>query len=91
MFHVKFQSGDNKNVSYLTWMSYSRFMDHVENILYSLDHDRDPIECIQVLSPLQPSVLYEVQDLADEDIVTNILDSVHTYANSEVEKVVQKE
>ena len=71
--------------TYETFMSEGRLMDHINNIIYSLHTDLDPLANVQVISPLQPSVLYDVQDLADTDVADSLIDSIETYLHSEIE------
>jgi hypothetical protein len=75
----------NSGTTYETYMSEGRLMDHISNIIYSLHNDLDPLAQVQVISPLQPSVLYDVQDLADSDISDSLIDSIETFLHSEIE------
>lgn len=75
----------NGGTTYETYMSEGRLMDHINNIIYSLHTDLDPLANVQIISPLQPSVLYDVQDLADTDISDSLIDSIETFLHSEIE------
>ena len=75
----------NSGTTYTTYMSEGRLMDHINNIVYSLHNDLDPLAQVQLMSPLQPSILYDVQDLADTDISDSLIDSIETYLHSAIE------
>jgi hypothetical protein len=86
LFHVTFRPGDGDNkTTYQTYMSSGRLLDHIENILDSLIHDSDPICSVQVQSPLQPSIMYRIDTLHDEDVRRNIYESVYMYVRSDVD------
>jgi len=86
MFNVTFRPGDFKKTKYTTFMSFGRLLDHVENILHSLGMDRDPLHRVQVMSPLQPTIMYDIEDILDEETTKNIMDAVMMYVRSNVER-----
>lgn len=56
--------------------SYHGVMQYVEDVLYSMSHDLDAFEFIQVYTAIHPSVLYCPGDMADNDIRRLILNMI---------------
>ena len=56
--------------------SYHGVMQYLEDVLFSMVHDLDPFEYIQVYTAIHPSVLYSPGDMADEDVRKLILNII---------------
>lgn len=56
--------------------SYHGVMQYLEDVLFSMVHDLDPFENIQVYTAIHPSVFYSPGDMADEDIRRLILNMI---------------
>jgi hypothetical protein len=56
--------------------SYHGVMQYLEDILFSMIHDLDPFEFIQVYTAIHPSVFYSPGDMADEDIRRLIMNMI---------------
>jgi hypothetical protein len=76
--YVEFNYRDgDKPGSYTFELHKTEATEYISDLLTSLAHDADPFEYIQVTTPTGPAVLYNVWELADEDMSETIQNQIH--------------
>lgn len=61
---------------YKTYMKVDSIRAYLHNTLTGLAQDNEPFHYLQVMTCLQPSILYEVSDLSDDEVVSTIVQSI---------------
>ena len=56
--------------------SYHGVMQYIEDTIFSMVHDLEPFEHIQVYTAIHPSVLYSPGDMADEGVRKLIINMI---------------
>jgi hypothetical protein len=89
MYRVVFCPGDITSSQYEFYMDHCTVMSYITGVLGSLVHDMDPFQEVQVTTPLQPSILYSVDDLECCVVHTRILETIHLALESFVDRMPQ--
>lgn len=83
VFRVVYTPGDSDTGSvYTSYMSRSKTMKYVSDILRGMCYDVDPFDRIQIQTDLHPSIMYSVSDMdsavARENLENMVDASLHT-------------
>ena len=81
MYRVVYSAPDMKRKSTF-YMTKTRVLTYVSDILKSLRYDAVPFEAVQVTPAIFPSVVYHVAELDDSNVRHLILDVVDTSLRS---------
>jgi hypothetical protein len=75
MFMIRYSTPELKKKR-VFYMTRSKVLAYVSDLLKSLTHDIEPFEAVQVSTSIHPSVVYHVADLDDVDVRRLIEDMV---------------
>jgi hypothetical protein len=76
MYRVVFKPHDVSTGVNELYLSYHDLQDYVSTILKSLDHDTDPFEYVQVMTPIHPSIMYHTCDLESTETRWHLEDMI---------------
>lgn len=77
VYRVTMKFGDYKNRYNEAFLSSNQVLSLVKTTLKSLSYDQEPLESIQILTMLAPTVLYDVADMYDIDVREMIEDTLY--------------
>lgn len=75
MFMIRYSTPELKKKR-VFYMTRSKVLAYVSDLLKSLTHDIEPFEAVQVSTSIHPSVVYHVADLDDAEVRRLIEDMV---------------
>lgn len=89
MYRIHYITPHVPEVKNRFYMNEKDTINHVSEILKSLENDADPFEYVQVMSWIQPSVMYHVFDLEDRNIRWQLEDAILAAMIRPVKKIEQ--
>jgi len=76
MYRVVYKPHDIETGLNEMYLSYADLREYISTILKSLEHDTDPFEYVQIMTPIHPSVMYHTADLEDRDTRWQVEDMI---------------
>lgn len=76
MYRVVYKAHDVTTGVDEVYLTYPDLQDYFSTILKSLQHDTDPFEYVQIMTPIHPSIMYHSADLEDRDTRWQVEDMV---------------
>lgn len=88
MFRVTFTpSGTSRKTVNQFYLTRSKVLDYINEILIALEYDTESCEWVQIDTPIHPSVMYHVVDIATSGVRHHMLDSIEHAMRANVERV----
>lgn len=83
---IEYRANDVSS-SYKFYLSETATMDYLSDIFKSLDRDTDPFINVQVSTVMHPSIMYDVNDLADNDVRWQLEDMILMALRTKIHRV----